>query len=67
MHVFILQSTIICVLLALAFLAAGVANAIYASENGDLHGDLCSGGTIDDELCNHLEPIIGAQAASAVS
>ena len=35
MCLFILQNSIICVLFVLAFLAGGITNAIYASENDD--------------------------------
>ena len=69
MHVLILQNIISCVLFVLVFLAGTIVNAIYASENGGLHGDLCSGfDTVDDdEFCNNFERAIGAQAASVVS
>ena len=67
-HVFILQNGIACVLFTLAFLAGGILNAIYASENGDLRFDLCFGvNTVDDEFCHHLERVITAETASAVS
>ena len=68
MYVFILQNGIICVLFVLAFLGGGILNAIYASENGNLSFDLCSGSdTIDDEFCNDLERVVAAEGASAVS
>ena len=68
MHVFILQNGITCVLFTLAFLAGGILNAIYASENGDLRYGLCFGfNTFDDEFCRHLERVIAAETASAVS
>ena len=66
---FILQNGIICVLFALAFLTGGILNAIYASENDNLHSDLCfvfgTGG--DGEFCGQLKRVVAAEAASAVS
>ena len=68
MCLFISQNAIICVLFVLAFLAGGITNAIYASENGDLHFDLCFGfSTADVEFCNDLERVVAGEGASAVS
>ena len=66
---FILQNAIICVLFVVAFLIGGILNAVYASENGDLHFDLCFGfdSVEDDEFCRQLERVIAGEAASAVS
>ena len=55
MCLFILQNAIICVLFALAFLAGGILNAVYAYENGHA------------EFCRHLEHAVATQSASAVS
>ena len=69
MCLFILQNAISCVLCVLSFLAGGIINAVYASENGDLHFDLCFGfdSIEDDEFCRQLERVVAGEAASAVS
>ena len=69
MCLFILQNTIICVLFAFAFFTGGIVNAIYASENSDLHFDLCLSfdSVGDDELCRQLGSVAAAEGASAVS
>ena len=69
MRLFFLQNAIICVLFMLAFFAGGIVNAIYASENRDLHLDLCFGfnSVGDDEFCHQLGLAFAGEAASAVS
>ena len=53
----------------LAFFTGGIVNAIYASENRDLHLDLCFGfnSVGDDEFCHQLGLVFAGEAASAVS
>ena len=69
MCLFILQNAISCVLCVLSFLAGGIINAIYASENDELHFDLClSFNSVEDgEFCRQLEHVIAGEGASAVS
>ena len=64
---FILQNIIICVLFAIAFLAGGIVNMDYASDNDTLHFILCFGiGAFDDEFCDQLQRV-DAEHASGVS
>ena len=69
MCLFILQNVISCILFTFAFLAGGTLNAVYASENSDLHFDLCFGldSVEDDEFCRQLEHVVAGEGASAVS
>ena len=48
-------------------LSGGIPNAIYASDNGDLHTDLCFFGNEDLEFCSDLERVVATEATSAVS
>ena len=66
---FILQNGIARVLFVFAFLAGGIANAFSASDNGNLHSNLCYGFNVvdDDEFCRQLEHVVAAEIASAVS
>ena len=66
-YIFILQNTILYVLFVLAFIAGGIVNAIYASENSNLHFDLCLSYDSVDELCRQLERVAESEGASAVS
>ena len=67
MCLFILQNSISCVLFVLAFLAGGITNAIYASENSDLYTDLCFFSGTVNEFCSDLKRVVAAEGASAVS
>ena len=62
-----LQNGILIVLFGLSFCSGGIANAIYASDNGDLHTDLCFFGNGGSEFCSDLQRVVGTEAASAVS
>ena len=63
----LLQNGILIVLFGLSFLSGGIANAVYAADNGDLHTDLCFFGNADLEFCSDLQRVVGAEASSAVS
>ena len=69
MYLFILQNAISCVVFVLAFLAGGITNVIYATENSGLRYDLCDDFSTygNDEFCGPLERVVIAEAIAAVS
>jgi len=59
---------LLCIIFGVCFLAGGIANAVYASDNADLYDDHCTGSLRDDiEICEDLETVYGSQAAATVS
>ena len=63
-----LQNYIVIVLFGLSFLSGGIANVVFATDNGDLHRDLCiSFGRLNSEFCSALERVVATEAASGVS
>ena len=66
---FFTQNAIFCILFALALLAGGIANAIYATDNSELRRDTCffDFNFVEDELCENLERVRDAEIASVVS
>ena len=48
-------------------LSGGIVNYIYASDNRNLHGDLCSFHNSDSEFCSGLERVEATETASGVS
>ena len=67
-HNMFLQNFIVIVLFGLSFLCGGIANVVFATDNGNLHTDLCRGfGSFDSEFCSALERVVATEAASGVS
>ena len=63
-----LQNIIVIVLFGLSFLSGGIANVVFAADNGNLHSDLCNFfGSSDSEFCDALERVVATEAASGVS
>ena len=40
---------------------------VFATDNGDLHNDLCFFASFGSEFCNALERVVATEAASGVS
>ena len=54
----------------MSLFAGGIANAVYASDNGDVYNEHCTAGATssrDIEVCENLETLYGSQAAATVS
>ena len=66
-HNMFLQNIIVIVLFGLSFLSGGIANVVFAADNGNLHTDLCFFGSSDSEFCSALERVVATEAASGVS
>ena len=63
-----LQNFIVIVLFGLSFLSGGIANVVFATDNGDLHSDLCIRfGRLNSEICSALERVVATEAATGVS
>ena len=62
-----LQNIIVIILFGLSFLSGGIANVVFAADNGNLHTDLCFFGSSDSEFCSALERVVATEAASGVS
>ena len=63
-----LQNIIVIILFGLSFLSGGIANVVFAADNGNLHIDLCNSfDSSDSEFCNALERVVATEAASGVS
>ena len=67
-HNMFLQNFIVIVLFGLLFLSGGIANVVFAADNGDLSSDLCGGfGGPGSEICSALDRVVATEAASGVS
>ena len=67
-HNMFLQNIIVIVLFGLSFLSGGIANVVFAADNGSLHSDVCNFfGSSESEFCNALERVVATEAASGVS
>ena len=62
-----LQNIIVIILFGLSFLSGGIANVVFAADNGNLHTDLCFFGSSDAEFCSALQRVVATEAASGVS
>ena len=62
-----LQNAILVVLFGLSFLSGGIANVVYAADNGELHNDLCFFGSSGSEFCANLERVVATEGVSGVS
>ena len=62
-----LQNAILVVLFGLSFLSGGIANVVYAADNGELHTDLCFFGSSGTEFCANLERVVATEGVSGVS
>ena len=54
-----------CVIFGLAFLSGGIASAVYAADNSDLHDRFCDFSS--SGICGDLETVYQSEAATAVS
>ena len=54
-----------CVIFGLAFLSGGIASAVYAADNSDLHDRLCDFST--SGICGDLGTVYRSEVATAVS
>ena len=62
------QNAIFCILFAIALLAGGIANAVFAADNSELWTDACFFTFRDeDEICRSLARVRDAEIASVVS
>ena len=66
-HNMFLQNIIVIVLFGLSFLSGGIANVVYAADNGELHTDLCFFGSSGTEFCANLERVVATEGVSGVS
>ena len=62
-----LQNIIVIVLFGLSFLSGGIANVVFAADNGNLHTDICFFSRSEPEFCSALERVVATEAASGVS
>ena len=63
-----LQNAILVILFGLSLLLGGIANVVYAADNGDYHTDLCfHGNAAGSEFCSDLERVVATEASSGVS
>ena len=71
MRILFSQSSVFCIFFTLALLAGAVTNAVYATDNEQLHSDICSPIIFDydgaDKFCKHLQRVTDSEIASAVS
>ena len=58
----------VSVLFGFSFLSGGIANMVFAGDNGNLRSDLCSGfGNPGSEICSTLDRVVATEFASGVS
>ena len=66
--IFFLQDTVISAVFTVCLFAGAVANAVYSSDNADIHDGIkfiCDSGNTD--LCDNLATVRDAEGATAVS